>query len=501
MTVATPAELRAELEEAVEIGTEIVDRTRRDPIASIRWLPLQWAFLADPFPFKCIRAGNQTIGKTTASFALTIGYCLGRHPLGAAGYDMPPTPVDWWLVLQSFGTVDQQRKLLELLPPDELDPRTEFDKVRGFRPVNAPAILFKNGSILRLKTGNQDALDFAGATLDGITWDEPPRSSRMFTESLQRVEERGGVVLLSFTPINARVEYLRELCESGAVHDHWTPLTPEQLVPVGALEPIRTRDGRAKDGRWIEERIRLCPSHEVPVVVHGEWETRSVDRYFSQFRDGGGDAHVHARVPEEEVDLALGIDHGSRPGKQIAVLMAVWRDRPDRPWRVYVVDEYTDPTGQATHADDARGILAMLGRHSVRWRDLSFAGGDRVHEQGTPNQKSNRDLMGALRRELVRMDQLDPGAEISPQVRTIKRGTGRGHGSVGVRSKWLYHRTCEAGGFGLHPRCKRVIAALSRYDLRDNEWKDPIDAVVYGLDPWIYGSGPIRGEPVDVRLG
>ena len=167
----------------------------------------------------------------------------------------------------------------------------------------------------------------------------------------------------------------------------------------------------------------------------------------------------------------------------------------------YVVDEYTDPTGQATHADDARGILAMLGRHSVRWRDLSFAGGDRVHEQGTPNQKSNRDLMGALRRELVRMDQLDPGAEISPQVRTIKRGTGRGHGSVGVRSKWLYHRTCEAGGFGVHPRCKRVIGALSRYDLRDNEWKDPIDAVVYGLDPWIYGSGPIRGEPVDVRLG
>ena len=469
-------------------------------MAQIAWLPLQYEFLADAYPFKAIRAGNQTIGKTTASFGLTIGYCRGVHPLASEGFVVPPPPVDWWLVLQSFNAVDQMKKLWELLPKDELDPRTEFDEVRGFRPVNAPVVLFKNGSVLRIKTGKQDALDFAGATLSGVTWDEPPRHQRHFTESMQRVEELGGVVLLSFTPLNAPVGYLRELCESGAVHDHWTPLTPEQLVPLGATEPLRTRDGRPKDAAWIAERIRLCPAHEVPVVVYGEWETRSVGRYFAQFRNGGGDSHVHSRVPRGEVDLVLGLDHGHKPGKQIAVLIALWRERPESPWRLYVLDEYTDPAGTATPQDDARGICAMLERHRVKWRDLVFVGGDRVHEPGAPHSKSNRELASHVTRELERRGELRPGEELYPPIRTIKRGTGRGAGSAGTRSRWLYHRTCEPGGFGVHSRCVRVIAAMDRYDLRDNEYKDPIDAIVYGVDPYIFGSGPSRPSP-DVVFG
>lgn len=488
---------REDLEVAFDLADELVTRAERDPIGSLRWLPLQYAFLADPYPWRVIRAGNQTIGKTTASLALTIGHCIGRHPLGTAGYPVPSPPVDWWLVLQSFGAVDQQRKLWDLLPKDELDPRTEFDKVRGFRPVNEPVVLFKNGSVLRIKTANQDAIDFASATLDGVTWDEPPTRQRVFTESLQRIEERGGYCFLSFTPVNAPTEYLRELCDSGALHDHWTPLTPEQLIPVGSIEPLRTRDGRPKDAEWIRERELLVPVHERPVVIHGEWEMRAIDRYFAHFRDGGGDSHVHNRLPTAEVDLCLGIDHGHRPGKQIVVLMAIWRDTPRDPWRVYVVDEYTDRTGRATPRDDARGVLAMLDRNGIRWRDLSFAGGDKVHEPGKPTQKSNRDLAAQVSKALEDRGEKRTEEELWPPIRTIKRGAGRGPASVGVRSRWLYHRTCEPGGFGVHSRCTRLREALARYDLRDTEWKDPIDAVVYGLDPWIYGSGlPVRGAEV-----
>lgn len=498
---------RESLELAYDCATEIVGRAERDPISALRWLPLQHEFLADPYPYKQIRCGNQTIGKTTPALALMIGSCLGQHPLGAQGYPLPPPPVEWWLVVatQKVG-IRPQQKLRALLPPDEIDPRTEWDPVRGYSPVNAPTVVFKNGSIIRiLTTGNagtkaetQKAMDFASATIDGVLWDEPPRNQRLFTESLQRVQERGGVVLLSYTPINAPTWYLRELCEAGTIHDHWVPLTPDQLIPVGATEPLRTADGRPKDAAWIAERESVVPSHERPVVIHGEWEVRSVARYFEHFRDGGGDSHVHNRIPTHEVDIWLGIDHGSKPGKQVAELGATWRARPDRPWQTYVVDEYTDATGRATPREDALGILHILDRNGLRWRDLSFVGGDRVHEPGKPSSKSNAELEREIRAELIRRGELRADQELYPHIRTIKRGQGRGQGSVGVRMRWLYHRTCEPDGFGVHSRCVRLRNGLNKWDLRDTEDKDPIDAVVYGNDPWIFGSGimPVADEIV-----
>jgi hypothetical protein len=491
---------RGQLELAVSASRELVARAEREPISAIRWLPLQLSFLVDPYPIKQIRAGNQTIGKTTPALALMIGHCLGVHPLGAQGYRVAPPPVRWWLVCTSYQqSLEVQRKLRDLLPAEELDPRTEWDEVNGFKPVNRPTVVFRNGSTIRIRTANQEAIDFGSASIDGVLWDEPPKRASMFTESVQRIEEKGGVVLLSYTPINAPTGYLRELCEAGTVHDHWAPLTPDQLVPVGALEPLRTKDGRPKDARWIAEREALVEPHERPVRIHGEWEMRSVERYFVHFREGGGDSHVHRRIPTVEVDLCLGIDHGSKPGKQIAVLIAVWRDESRGPWRIYVVDEYTDATGRATPRDDARGVLKMLDRSGIRWDELSFCGGDRVHDPGSAQQKSNRDLAAAVAAELERRGDKATDAELFPPIRTIKRGQGRGAGSVGVRSRWLFHRTCEDGGFGVHSRCVRVIGAMQRYDLRDTEWKDPIDAIVYGVDPYIFGAGlPARGARVEL---
>lgn len=375
------------LERAVAAAAELVDRADQDPIGAVRWLPLQLAFLADPYPIKQIRCGNQTIGKTTPALALMVGHCLGRHPLGDAGYPVAPPPVRWWLICSSATqSLEVQRKLRDLLPPGELDERTRFDDVNGFVPVNRPTVLFRNGSTIRIRTmgqARQDAISFASASIDGVLWDEPPSRPRVFTESVQRIEERGGVLLLSYTPVNAPTAYLRDLCEAGTIHDYWAPLTPDQLIPVGAIDPLRTKDGRAKDAAWIAERESLVPAHERPVVIHGEWEMRSVERYFTHFRDGGAESHVVTTVPTFEVDLAVGIDHGAKPGKQIAVLLAIWRDRPSRPWRVHVVDEYTDRTGRATPRDDAEGILAMLARNGITWADLAFAGGDKVHEPGT----------------------------------------------------------------------------------------------------------------------
>ena len=91
---------------------------RRDPIAAMSWLPLQLAFLSDTFPRRMIRAGNQTIGKTTPALAEVTGRCRGRHPLFEShGLLIPAPPIEAWVICatwpQSLGI---QQKLAALLP-------------------------------------------------------------------------------------------------------------------------------------------------------------------------------------------------------------------------------------------------------------------------------------------------------------------------------------------------------------------------------------------------
>jgi hypothetical protein len=479
--VSLPAPERAALEGLTLAMSELVERRRCNPARYMRWMPLQWEFLHSAARVKQIRCGNQAQGKSTAALAEVVGRCRGIHPLGEDGPSVHSPPIEAWVICASWAqSIAIQGKLWALLPKDEITEDTEYDPVRGFRGRHA-VVKFRNGSIIRIKTTRQQGLSLAGATIDVALFDEPPESQRLFVEVLQRLLHRGGVLLLAYTPVNAPTEYLRELVDAGQIEDHWRPLTPESLIPIGCTQPIMGPDGTLRDAAWIESLRSKIPPHEAPVVIDGEWEMRVLDRYFSCFRNGGPESHVHARVPTHDVDLVLGIDHGSRPGKQIAVLMLVWA-LEDGSHSIYVLDEYVDHTGTATPADDAKSIVALLARHHFKWSDLKHVYGDRVHLPGRAEQKSNKDLQAQIAK-LLKVKSLEPG------IRTAKRGTGRGGGSTQVRARWLFHRMVK-DAFAVHPRCERLVQAIESFTLRDDDSKDPIDAVVYGLDPYTFGSGP-----------
>jgi len=470
---------------------ELARRATADPASFVPWLPTQWSFLASNARVKEIRAGNQTIGKTHVLLAEVIGRCVGRHPLGAPFDYPPPGPTfEAWLICDSWSqSVAIMGKCWELLPKDEIDPRTVYDPGTGFRGKN-PFVRFTNGSILRFKTGNQNPKSLASGTIDVAAFDEPPEDERIYVEVAKRLQHRGGVLLLAFTPVNAPVEHLREKVNAGLIEDHWAPLTPEALVPVGWSRPLRGPDGRLRDAAWIAEVRRITPAGEAPVVIDGEWEFRAVGAYF----DGAWDPlrMCHQHQPTGNVELILGMDHGSGPGKQCCYLIAVDEHHVSGHPAAYVLDEYSDAGGNALPDDDARAILAMLGRHGFSWGDLKSAEGDRVHMVGTGQQKSNRDLEAAIAK-LLRV----PKESMRPRIRTAKRGEGRGKGSVGVRSRWLYQQMVR-GCFAVHPRCTRLLAAIPKYTGRDDVHKDPIDAVVYGLDQYTFGRWN-RGAIVPIR--
>lgn len=472
---------RSAVESMYTTAHELARRYAANPLKYIRWLPSQERVLRCRDLRRLYRAGNQSLGKTTVGLAEVVFAATGEHP-----YRTPSEkPGEYWVICASWSqSVAIQNKLAKLLPADVVHPETLHDELRGFRGKNpALRLRHKSGgwSTIRFKTTQQGTIDLAGATVHGVLFDEPPSSQAIYSEVAKRVQATGGWVLITMTPVGAPVDWIKDEADAGRITDLHFPLTPDALIPVGSQRPIRLQDGTPCDAAWIVSIIEQTPLHEVPVRIHGEWEMRVTDRYFSGFISSGPRGHVHDRLPTGVVRICLGIDYGSKPGKQVAYLVAV-NESLEHP-SIYVLDEYCDALGGSLPEVDARGVMAMLARNRLAWKNLDYAHGDRVHMPGSGGRKSNKDLAQELAKLLGA-----PLDALQPPMRTVKRGQGHGGGSVSLGSRYIFHAMARPGGFGVHPRCARLIEALDRYTMADDDWKDPVDAVRYAIDPYIFGA-------------
>lgn len=475
---------------ALRASREIRRRRERRLIDYVRWLPLQREFLGDPAKRKQMRAGNQTLGKSWAGFAEGIYHSLGRHPF----YEVPPPPSEGLVVFPSWSSyVKDSGKLWDLVPKDEVHPDTTWTPGLGFGG-RYPHIRWRNGSMTWIATGSQDVLALAGPTYDWIHLNEPPKNGRVFTELTKRtVRGNPGRVWLTYTPVNAPVDYLRTLCEDGKIVDHWMPLSVEAMIPVGSDRPVRLPNGQICDSVWVQEQIDGTLPHEVPVVVHGEWEFRIDGNVFRAFRKEGQGAHVTEELPVGDVELQIGLDHGSGANFSAAAVLVAVKPHPRHP-KVWVLDEYVS-SGETTEEQDAQAILAMLERWNKSWRDLKRAYGDRPWQRGTLQRKSNDQLSRALEHEMTQR-----AGTLHPEIRTVKRGKGRGGWkSVHMGCAFLHRAMVRDGHFHVHPRCEQVIASFGRWDGRDDDWKHILDALRYSLDSQIFsGLSNVRQPKVYV---
>jgi hypothetical protein len=463
------------------------------PLRYMRWTPPQMAFLVDPSPRKLLCLGQQLGGKTTVGLADTIWRCLGEHPYQT----LPPRPkgraFQAWIVCYSHQqSLQIQAKLWALLPKDRLAKGTVYQGLsRGFRGKHT-AIVLDNGATILIKTTQQGPEALASGTVDHVQVDEPTTQA-CWQELQGRLRRTNGTLTGTLTPINRPTGYLREEVEAGTLSYHRYDLTQANATPQGSQRPLCLEDGTPITDAWIAELRARTPEAVRGVVLDGQWETRGVARYFSCFvadpRVSG--SHVSTSVPPGDVELRLGIDHGDRPGKQIAVLLAIQHFETrgdvyaDRRVAVWVLDEYTDPTGLASPADDARGILDMLARHGQTWTDLHYVMGDRVHMPGSARQKSNKDLSAQLSRLLG-----VPRDSLRPAIYTVKKSRGNLRDYVGTGGRWIYQCMAAPGGFHVHPRCESVIWALNSWTGPgpDCPEKDPVDALRYGLETMIFGG-------------
>jgi hypothetical protein len=483
----------AQLTRAAALLTSMLAAVETRPADLYAWLPLQHEYMSATARYRALLTGNQTVGKTTVAMHDVVLHAAGTHPTRQQWCSQAG---EYWVICDSWPqSVVIQGKLWGVLPRDLVHPEdlAKYDEVNGWG-VKGPSVRIRHTSgawsMVRFKTANQRGKSLASATLAGAVFDEPPPNERIFTEVRNRCTKRGWLSVC-MTPINAPVEWFRELVEKEGSpwHKFQRRLTPAEFIPVGHTQPIEVMvegaDGiewRPADQDYIDHLEMMAPAREVDVVVHGGWSLRVTDRYYMAWDGQTG-------WPPAGADLwtSVGFDHGAGPGKQCGVVVQADPPGADGGWpHVYVLDEWTDATGRQTPREDAAATLAMLKRCGLSWTDLDDACGDRVHLPGSRSQKSNKDLEKWLCRSLkVR--------RLPRAIRTIKRGTGRGAGSAATRWKFLHYLMVH-GRLTVSPRCVRVLEALDNWDGDESSpYKDILDAVFYAVDRWTFER---RTEPV-----
>lgn len=477
---------RDALARAARAARSLADRVESNKLAHVRWLPPQHALLSCTDKRVALRGPNQALGKTYAGAAELLFRLMGRHPYKK----VRPGPIRAWVVC---GSHEQSRvvqeTVWELCPKELVAPGCYYDPTKGAFFGKYPTLRLVNGSEAVFKSGKGSTVSLASGSLDVVWVDEPPASSRVYTELQKRVLKTGGDVYMTFTPVNAPVAWIREECEERkTIRDLWFPLRAEYLVPVGDTEPIRLKDGTVCDQAWIDRLVEETLPYERPVVIGGEWEFRLEGAVFE--KSWKPEVHVTDNLPRGTVLLAVGIDYGDRDFKQITLLVAV--DATGLYPRIWVLDEAVS-NGATTIDQDVAETVAMLHRQTprVEWNKLDFATGDRVHRGGVQT-KGNLDFMKALALEL----KLPSTDQLRPRIRTAKRGAGQNQESVRVGHRFLHNAMLRPDHFHVHSRCKRLIDSLSKYNGADDGAKDAVDALRYALWPWIFPRIPRAPAPL-----
>lgn len=480
-------------------------KLEREPVLTWTPLPTQHAVLSSPARRRLFRGGNQAVGKTTTGVVDLIATATGVNPW-CPEVVTPFAPECWVLCASWAQSIAVQQKINELLPRHLLHPSVQFDEANGFRGKN-PTIRIKHApsgdwSIVRIKTVNQGGLNLSSATIAYAWFDEPPESQRVFSEVTKRVMRAGrfGRILMTMTPVNARVDWIVEEVDRGAIADFHARLEPHELIPVGRTTPISIDDGTVCDQAWIDGVILDTLPHEVPVLCHGEWRMSADAPVFTVFRVDGPRSHVRDELPAGEVELLLGIDHGVRTHTQVAVLCAVLRDRDDPGMsKIWVLDEYVSD-GETTEDDDADGILTMLERNGIRWDELDHVHGDRAHfgsqKRGSIAQKSNSGLTRALEKHPRRASHGIKRGQVHPPIHSAKKGVSNQAGSVEFGATFV-HRAMVRDNFAIRRACVVGLKSIPGYDFTPNSDESHwVDALRYGLRPLIYArGGPRRRRP------
>lgn len=436
----------------------------------------QLAYLALTASAALLRGGNQ-IGKSTVLSVDAVDFARGVHLFDQT--HRPPVQIvvagPSWEQMEPL-----MSRIWDIIPKDEIDERNAYDPGRGITG-KPPRLVFVRGpgagSVINFATYEQGVKRIAGGTKHRIILDEPPPED-ILVEAATRLLRHRGHLRVGFTPVPgmADVGYLRKLVAEGAVAEVNAKLCEDSCWPVGALRPWLTQ-------AEIDATVALWPAAQRGIRVNGDWEPLTEGAWLSAFDD------TCLMAPDEPVPggahLMVGGDHGTDPGKQRFMLVAIVGKDTDRP-RVWWLDEWA-PDGFSTPEEDAKGILGMLARNGPRVGGrLSPLTYDHIDDWVADRSAQTKE--GHVRKSNARLA-AELARALGRRMETMKFiGTPRKYaGSVAdgyALINALFARRDGGRPHGLvHPRCVQFIQGCRTFRGGEREpCKDVLDAGRYPVE-------------------
>ena len=441
-----------------------------DPLSVWRPTPVQREVLADPARFRLFRGPNQGAGKTETGAIDLVGRLTGRHPY----MKVRKPPIRAWVVMVTKDqSVVVQEKIYEKLPHDEVDwERTSWGKA-GF---TGGRLIMKNGSRATMITCGQETAALASATLDHMWIDEPPWEAH-WGELMARLLSRRGSLLMTLTPINRPVAWIRAMTEAQDGHapilsEHHCTLELEHCHPEGwALPYLAQHD--------IDTITRIYPVEQHPQRLRGEWEGYASDRRFTAYSPSVLLTVDQFKALELELDVRdlvlFGLDHGEGTGRQYVTLILRISDV------YYQVAEWLGDTDEG-EAAIARAMLDMLRQFGLSYYRVDKATGDintagLAGSGGRYNQFIDRAIVDALNAE-------------NPDRPPISRSPNpidtpsKGRGSVAA-GEMAMNTHMREGTWRVLETCAESIKAFQYYQANgkrgEEELKDRIDGARYAV--------------------
>jgi hypothetical protein len=376
-----------------------------------------------------MRGPNQIVGKSHAGAVEALRFLCHSHPYR----EIPDRPIAGRLVPYSDDSSKEiEAKLFALLPAGLLHPDCRYHPDRGFRVGNRRILRLRTGDSMGIVSQSAGTLAAAGATLDFVWLDEPPAEST-FAEAQSRVIVRKGCLWLTLTPVGRPVGWLKDACESGLIEDIHVPPTPEN-----------TGLSQAE----LDEIEQMILPTERNQRFNGGWIGVSLDRYYSAWSD----EMISKELPDCELQLGIGIDHGEGHGRQTALLTGFDTRDPSNP-RVWFLDEYTSQ-GHSGIEEDANGILDMLSRWDLGPEAVDVARGD---TNSAGKSEAGYRVNQLLEQKIAVLSGLPPE---SPPFRI--KAARKGPGSVAYTAR-LLHSAQVKGSMIVHPNCEALIAGFRHW--------------------------------------
>lgn len=394
-------------------------------------------------------AGNQ-VGKSYA-LAAEIWFMAGAYPHPYR--QTPEVPALGWAMVADLksGWQNLSAKLKELEPPGVVHPLTSYDNARGYTTRGQKMIRLRNGSLVIGKSGSQEMISLSGATIDFLAIDELPKQGH-FGEAKARCAVHNAPIVQAFTPIGRPCTWLRDTVEGNP--DTGEPATEEWEITRIALS---AENAPHRDPESIESQIAAMSPWEKDQRIFGSWEGVSLDRWIPFSEE-----HVFEDPPENIERVALGVDHGERPGNTYWCLIGV-----DDLGRVWVLDEFV-PQERMTPLAEARKVKAMVESWGLSLWQIDECRGD--------SNSLGRLGLGAT---------VNQGLEVAfAELVNSKRPPFRievpwkGPGSIRARARVLAN-ACISGSFRVNKKCNTLISSLRHWHGKNDNYKHAYDGCVY----------------------